>query len=91
MTELIAIAGAVGGYVLYRKWKTAREYNRRLEPPLFQRREPPLFCHSDNPLLCDNPLCCFSDDDEPVKTLRHPRYSGDPHADILRREEWCSP
>jgi len=30
MTELAVIAGAVGGYVLYRKWRAAREYNRRL-------------------------------------------------------------
>ena len=39
MTELVVIAGAVGGYVLYRKWKAAREYNRRLEPKIPPSRE----------------------------------------------------
>ena len=32
MLDLVAVVGIVGGYVLYRKWKAAREYNQRLEP-----------------------------------------------------------
>lgn len=39
MTELVVIAGAVGGYVLYRKWKATREYNQRLEPKIPPSRE----------------------------------------------------
>jgi len=39
MTELLIVAGALGGYILYRKWKSAREYTRELEPKIPPTKE----------------------------------------------------